>query len=224
DTVFIGGFPRHIVGYLQDFLFSPAQIMAPVRSLSGGEHNRLMLAKLFSIPSNVLVLDEPTNDLDTETLELLEDRLMEYNGTILLCSHDREFLNNVVTSVIAFERDGKLQEYVGGYDDWIVKRTVPTEPEKAKIKNETQKKGIEKLPSQKRKLSFKEMRELEELPQKIENMEEEKQRLNSLLSSPEFYACRDVADIKTSNDRLACLDVQLDYAYQRWEELEQILK
>ena len=122
DTIIVGGASRHVVGYLQDFLFSPEQIMAPVRSLSGGERNRLLLAKLFIIPSNVLVLDEPTNDLDAETLELLEDRLLEYSGTILMVSHDREFLNNVVTSTIVFEGEGRLQEYVGGYDDWLRQR------------------------------------------------------------------------------------------------------
>ncbi len=222
DTVFIGGYPRHIVGYLQDFLFSPAQIMAPVKSLSGGEHNRLMLAKLFSVPSNVLVLDEPTNDLDTETLELLEERLMEYNGTILLCSHDREFLNNVVTSTIVFEGDGHLQEYVGGYDDWILQRKAPIEQEKPKQKKQKEEKG--KPSSQKRKLSYKEMRELEELPQKIEEMEEEKQQLNTILSSPDFYANKGIEEIKMANDRLACLDSELDRAYQRWNELEDILK
>lgn len=218
DTVFIGGSPRHIVGYLQDFLFSPAQIMAPVKSLSGGEHNRLMLAKLFSIPSNVLVLDEPTNDLDAETLELLEERLMEYKGTILLCSHDRSFLNNVVTSTIVFEGEGQLQEYVGGYDDWIAQCKVQKEPAKAKLKDEKPKK--EKPPSPKRKLSYKEMRELQELPQKIEILEEEKQQLTTTLSSPAFYASKDAAKIKTATDRLACLDEELDCAYQRWNELE----
>ena len=122
DTVFVDGAPRHVIGYLQDFLFPPEQILAPVRSLSGGERNRLLLAKLFSVPSNVLVLDEPTNDLDTETLELLEERLLDYGGTILLVSHDRAFLNNVVTSTIVFKDAGRLEEYVGGYDDWLKQR------------------------------------------------------------------------------------------------------
>ncbi|MEI7673874.1 MAG: ATP-binding cassette domain-containing protein, partial [Deltaproteobacteria bacterium] len=128
DMVVVGGVSRHIVGYLQDFLFSPEQIPAPVRSLSGGERNRLLLAKLFILPSNVLVLDEPTNDLDAETLELLEDRLLEYSGTILLVSHDRAFLNNVATSTIVFEGEGRLHEYVGGYDDWLRQRTAPVGP------------------------------------------------------------------------------------------------
>ena len=221
DTVFIDGFPRHIVGYLQDFLFPPAQIMAKVKSLSGGERNRLLLAKLFSIPSNVLVLDEPTNDLDAETLELLEDRLLEYNGTILLVSHDREFLNNVVTSTIVSEGEGQLQEYVGGYDDWLRQRIVRTEPESTMLKEEKTKK--EKLPPEKRKLSFKETRELQDLPQKIEALEEEKQQLTATLNSPEFYSKNnDVVKIRTASDRLACLDTELDVAYRRWNELEDL--
>ena len=127
DMVIVGGVSRHVAGYLQDFLFPPDQILSPVSSLSGGERNRLLLAKLFIVPSNVLVLDEPTNDLDTETLELLEDRLLEYSGTILMVSHDRAFLNNVVSSTIVFEGKGRLQEYVGGYDDWLRQRTVQDE-------------------------------------------------------------------------------------------------
>ena len=127
DMVIVGGVSRHVAGYLQDFLFPPDQILSPVSSLSGGERNRLLLAKLFIVPSNVLVLDEPTNDLDTETLELLEDRLLEYSGTILMVSHDRAFLNNVVSSTIVFEGKGLLQEYVGGYDDWLRQRTVQDE-------------------------------------------------------------------------------------------------
>ena len=220
DTVFINGSPRHIVGYLQDFLFPPAQIMAPVNSLSGGERNRLMLAKLFALPSNVLVLDEPTNDLDAETLELLEDRLMEYNGTILLVSHDREFLNNVVTSTIAFEGGGRLEEYVGGYDDWLAQRTVQTEPARLKVREEKPKK--EKPPPEKRRLSYKERLELQELPPKIEALEKEKHDLTAMLSSPSFYADKDAAKIRTAGDRLACLDAELDIAYNRWDELENL--
>ena len=156
--------------------------MSPVRSLSGGERNRLLLAKLFIIPSNVLVLDEPTNDLDAETLDLLEDRLLEYNGTILMVSHDREFLNNVVTSTVVFEGEGRLQEYVGGYDDWLMQRNTSTEPPKSMASKE-QKQKTERPPRQKQKLSYKETRELEALPQTIEALEEEKQRLTA---DPEF--------------------------------------
>jgi len=141
DMIVVGGALRHVMGYLQDFLFPPDRILSQVSSLSGGERNRLLLAKLFILPSNVLVLDEPTNDLDTETLELLEDRLLEYNGTILMVSHDRAFLNNVVTSTIVFEGRGRLQEYVGGYDDWLQQRAAQDEPLKTAPGEQKQKKG-----------------------------------------------------------------------------------
>ena len=219
DTVTVAGGSRHVMGYLQDFLFSPGQIMAPVSSLSGGERNRLLLAKLFALPSNVLVLDEPTNDLDAETLELLEDRLLEYNGTILMVSHDREFLNNVVTSTIVFEGKGCLQEYVGGYDDWLRQRKEPAAPSKsATPKEQGQKKA--KLPKEKQKLSFKETRELGALPQIIEALEEEKQRLMATLNSPEFYASHDLAKIHGANNRRVALEKELDDAYHRWDQLE----
>jgi len=219
DTVIIGGFPRHVVGYLQDFLFSPDRIMSPVSSLSGGERNRLLLAKLFVIPSNVLVLDEPTNDLDTETLELLEDRLINYNGTIMLVSHDRELLNNVVTSTIVFEGDGRLEEYVGGYDDWLRQRKTTTEHVKSTAPKE-QKQKREKAPKKKGKLSFKETRELESLPPIIEALEEEKKRLTEILNSSEFYANRDLGKINAANDRLGAVEKELDEAYHRWDALE----
>jgi ATP-binding cassette subfamily F protein uup len=220
DMVVVGGVSRHIVGYLQDFLFPPEQIQAPVCSLSGGERNRLLLAKLFILPSNVLVLDEPTNDLDAETLELLEDRLMEYSGTILLVSHDRTFLNNVATSTIVFEGGGRLQEYVGGYDDWLRQRTAPDGPPPAAPKEPKPRK--DKPLKEKQKLSFKETRELEALPQKLEALEEEKQRLMTTLNSPAFYERRDAVEIKKASDRLEALEKELDEAYRRWDELEQL--
>jgi len=219
DTVVIGGFPRHVVGYLQDFLFSPERIMSPVSSLSGGERNRLLLAKLFVISSNVLVLDEPTNDLDAETLELLEDRLINYQGTIMLVSHDRELLNNVVTSTIVFEGDGRLKEYVGGYDDWLRQRKTTTEHVKSTAHKE-QKQKREKAPKEKTKLSFKETRELETLPLIIEALEKEKKRLTEILNSSEFYASRDLGKIHAANDRLGAVEKELDEAYLRWHELE----
>ena len=219
ERVDIGGVSRHVVGYLQDFLFSPGQIMAPVSTLSGGERNRLLLAKLFAVPSNVLVLDEPTNDLDTETLEMLEDRLLEYNGTILMVSHDRRFLNNVVTSTIVFEGEGNLQEYVGGYDDWLRQRQLPVGPPKTDIQRE-EKQRKERPPKEKRKLSFNEVRELDALPKRIETLEEEKERLVATLNSPEFYASRDMEKINSANERLATLEKELDVAYHRWDELE----
>src|SRR3990172_6398275 len=181
DQVIIDGRPRHVIGYLQDFLFSPDRARTPVKALSGGERNRLLLAKLFAKPSNVLVMDEPTNDLDVETLDLLEELLMDYSGTVLLVSHDRAFLNNVVTSTIVFEKDG-LNEYVGGYDDWLSQR-----PKEAEAK-------AEKAPKQERtkkeraaKLGFKEERELKELPERIEALEAEQQTLYSQMSEPDFY-------------------------------------
>ena len=221
DMVIVGGISRHIVGYLQDFLFPPEQIPAPVRSLSGGERNRLLLAKLFILPSNVLVLDEPTNDLDAETLELLEDRLLEYSGTILLVSHDRAFLNNVATSTIVFEGGGRLQEYVGGYDDWLRLRTAPDGPLPTVPKEPKPKK--DKPPQEKQKLSFKETRELEALPQKLEALEEEKQRLMTTLNSPAFYERRDAVEINKASDRLEAVEKELDEAYRRWDELEKLI-
>ncbi len=221
ENIFVNGAPRHVIGYLQDFLFPPEQILSPVRSLSGGERNRLLLAKLFSVPSNVLVLDEPTNDLDTETLEMLEQRLLEYGGTILLVSHDRAFLNNVVTSTIVFEGDGRLEEYVGGYDDWLSQRREPTTPKAPKAAKE-EKPGRRKAPQEKRKLSFKESRELEALPQAIEALEKEKAEIIAALSSPEFYARSGLDQVSAANARLEELEEELDLSYRRWEELEEL--
>jgi ABC transport system ATP-binding/permease protein len=217
DMITIGNGSRHVVGYLQDFLFPPERTMSPVRSLSGGERNRLLLAKLFIVPSNVLVLDEPTNDLDTETLELLEERLLEYNGTILMVSHDREFLNNVVTSTIAFGDNGLLEEYVGGYDDWLRQSAAPAP---AAPVDRAQKK--EKRPQEKKKLSFKEAKELESLPSLIEALEEEKRQLTQTLNSPDLYAGRDLSVIQAANERWRAVENELDAAYRRWDELEQL--
>ena len=217
DMLITGNKSRHVVGYLQDFLFLPERTMSPVRSLSGGERNRLLLAKLFILPSNVLVLDEPTNDLDAETLELLEEKLLEYNGTILMVSHDREFLNNVVTSTIVFEESGLLEEYVGGYDDWLRQKaaSMPAAPaERAQKK--------EKRPQEKRKLSFKEAKELESLPSMIEALEEEKRQLMQTLNSPDLYASRDLSVIQSTNERWKTIEHELDALYQRWDELEQL--
>jgi ATP-binding cassette subfamily F protein uup len=220
DMIVVGGVSRHVMGYLQDFLFPPDRILSPVSSLSGGERNRLLLAKLFILPSNVLVLDEPTNDLDAETLELLEDRLLEYSGTILMVSHDRTFLNNVVTSTIVFEGKGRLQEYVGGYDDWLRQRAAQDEPLKTASREQKQKK--EKPPREKQKLSYKETRELQELPLIIEALEQEKERLLETLNSPAFYVSRDADEINRASNRLKALEEELDGAYGRWDELESL--
>ena len=221
--IVMGDGSRHVVGYLQDFLFAPERTMSPVRTLSGGERNRLLLAKLFVTSSNVLVLDEPTNDLDAETLELLEDRLLQYQGTILLVSHDREFLNNVVTSTIVFEGEGRIQEYVGGYDDWLRQARPFIEPPHAVASRERNSQKREQSPKEKQKLSYKESRELEALPQTIEALEEEKRRLTATLNSPEFYASYDAAKLRAVNDRLEALEKGLDEAYRRWDELETLV-
>jgi ABC transport system ATP-binding/permease protein len=216
DRIVFGDRTQHVIGYLQDFLFSPDRIMSPVKTLSGGERNRLLLAKLFATPSNVLVLDEPTNDLDSETLDLLEDRLLEYKGTILVVSHDRDFLNNVVTSTIVFEGDGNLQEYVGGYDDWLSQKPQ----DEAKEKTTVEKPKFQKPRKEKTKLSYKEARELDALPQMIEALEKEKDELGRALNSPELYASRDLDKLYALNNRLKEVETELDRAYHRWDELE----
>ena len=220
DQIFVGGVPRHIVGYLQDFLFSPVQIMSQVRTLSGGERNRLLLARLFSAPANVLVLDEPTNDLDAETLEMLEDRLVDFRGTVLMVSHDRAFLNNVVTSTIVFEGAGHLQEYVGGYDDWLMQRPMKANPPIIVLTDEKQKK--ERPLKEKKKLSYKESRELEGLPARIEGLEEEKDLLIATLNDPAFQVGSDARTIHATNDKLEALEKELEEAYLRWDELEEL--
>jgi ATP-binding cassette subfamily F protein uup len=208
------------VGYLLNFLFTKDQIVSPAKKLSGGERNRLLLAKLFSTPSNVLVMDEPTNDLDAETLEMLEDRLVEYSGTVLLVSHDRAFLNNVVTSTIAFEGQGDLQEYVGGYDDYIRQRPVILPDAIQLQKNEAVKKEIR--PREKTKLSFKETRELTELPQKIESLEEEKRKLTDKLNDAAFQMKNNAKTINDAISRLDAVENELEAAYLRWEGLEDL--
>ena len=219
DLIDINGSPRHVLGYLKEFLFSPDRARSPVRILSGGERNRLLLARLFARPCNVLVLDEPTNDLDIETLELLEERLLEYSGTILLVSHDREFLNNVVTGTLVFEPDGAIREYAGGYDDWLRQRVQPIERKKALNERPAEKVRIKK--KQPRKLTFKEGKELEVLPGRIELLEQEQKELYKQLADPELY--RGSSDwIAPARIRLDTLQQELDDAYSRWEELESV--
>lgn len=216
ETIIINGKPKHILGYLQDFLFAPGRSRTKVKVLSGGERNRLFLARLFSKPSNMLVMDEPTNDLDIETLELLEELLLEYAGTLLLVSHDRAFLNNVVTSTIALEGNGVVNEYPGGYDDWLSQR----HPETPNIK-------IKKAPIKKekpivlRKLTFNEQKELDTLPLKIEKLEEEQKALYVLFADPNFYqrSPEEIAQTKARSEELSC---ELDKANQRWEYLENL--
>jgi ATP-binding cassette subfamily F protein uup len=219
DFVEINGRRRHIIGYLRDFLFGPDRARSPVSILSGGERNRLLLAKLFARPSNVMVLDEPTNDLDIETLELLEELLMEYRGTVLLVSHDRAFLNNVVTSTLVFEGEGRVQEYAGGYDDWLRQRPVPGE--KADPLREERKERVKARPAGPRKLSFRETRELEELPARIEALEQEQKNLYTSMADASLY--RDAGNaLASTTARLGELELMLAEAYSRWEELETV--
>ncbi|MEM5789083.1 MAG: ATP-binding cassette domain-containing protein, partial [Syntrophobacteraceae bacterium] len=217
DTIFFNGQPRHIMSYLQDFLFSPERARSPVRVLSGGERNRLLLARLFAKPSNLLVLDEPTNDLDMETLELLEELLVEYRGTMLLVTHDRMCLNNVVTSTLGLEGQGRVGEYVGGYDDWLRQSQPPAVPvaEKSVVPGERQRPRREPKPT----MSFNERRELEEMPGIIEVLEAEQAELYRSLSDPSFYreSAEEVAGAKA---RLKELELELEEAYGRWEALE----
>lgn len=217
DTLVIAGRSRHIIGYLQDFLFSPERARSPVSILSGGERNRLLLAKLFTRPANLLVLDEPTNDLDAETLELLEDLLVDYTGTLLLVSHDREFLNNVVGSTLAINPDGSVTETVGGYDDWLREQQTTASAASSATKPTAEKAKPQK--ERARKLSFKEERELEALPDRIAALEQEQQSIHTTLADPEFYKTAG-PEVATLNARLEALDAELLAAYERWEQLE----
>ena len=224
DRVTVNGRNTHVIGYLQDFLFTPDRARQPVRSLSGGERNRLLLARLFTQPANLLVLDEPTNDLDADTLDLLEELLIDYSGTVLVVSHDRAFLNNLVTSVLAFEGNGTVNEYVGGYDDWVRQRPQP--PAVSSLTKLGEGKVLEAPPSAKptnavkgRKMSFKEQKELENLPQTIEQLETELSDLNEAMAQPGFYQqSRD--DISRCESELADKQLKLESAYLRWEVLE----
>ncbi len=220
ETITINGRPRHIVGYLRDFLFTPKQSRNSVADLSGGERNRLLLARLFARPSNVLVLDEPTNDLDIETLDLLEEFLLNYPGTVLLVSHDREFLNNVVASTFVLQGNGIAKEYVGGYDDWLrqSKKTLQLQqpPEDATAK----KTGTKQISQRPRKLSFKEKKELEAIPKLIETLEAEQQQLHDAMANPDFY--KKGPEIAAVAARLEELRKQLKNAYARWQTLEEL--
>jgi len=221
DILMINGTKRHVISYLKDFLFSPERSRTPVHILSGGEKNRLLLARLFLRPSNVLVLDEPTNDLDAETLEILEELLLEYKGTVLLVSHDRMFLNNVVTSTLVFEGDGRINEYVGGYDDWLSQRSRDADPE-IKIKKERPRKnGKSSGLKQPKKLGYMEKRELEALPRRIEELESEQKDLYEKMADPEFYKQKGAGVIQI-REKASQLEKELESAYERWETLEAI--
>ena len=219
DVVTINGKSRQVISYLQDFLFFPNRVRIPVNALSGGERNRLLLARLFTRPSNVLVMDEPTNDLDIETLELLEELLLDYKGTLLLVSHDRTFLNNVVTSTFVFEGEGKVNEYIGGYDDWQRQSEVKRKEVAEKISAKTE--SVRKQCERPRKLTFKEQRELEALPQRIEALETEQHQLYQAMGDPMFFqkGKEEIANVKA---RVSSLERELAKAYQRWETLESL--
>jgi ATP-binding cassette subfamily F protein uup len=240
EYIELNGQRKHIVGYLQDFLFSPERSRAPITRLSGGERNRLLLAKLFAQPSNLLVMDEPTNDLDVETLELLEELLNEYTGTLLLVSHDRDFIDNVVTSTLVLEGDGVVGEYIGGYSDWLRQRpAVASKPagskgawssstSEASGPGATQAATSASAPTAvaapvaatpKKKLSFKEQRELELLPAKLEELESEIACRTAAMNDPKYFQ-QDAATITRGNEELARLQTELDVAFARWEELE----
>jgi ATP-binding cassette subfamily F protein uup len=222
DFIIFNNRKRHVISYLQDFLFTPDRCRTPVHILSGGEKNRLLLAKLFAKPANVLVLDEPTNDLDVETLELLEELLLEYSGTLLLVSHDRAFLNNVATGTLAFEGNGLIRTYPGGYDDWLEQRSS-AKPSR-KNENQTKPKPKTKLaPKKPHKLGYKEQRELEALPQRIETLEAEQRMLYETVSDPDFYK-NEKAKITAIRTRLETVETEIALAYDRWESLEQYNK
>lgn len=218
DTIVFNGRPRHIIGYLQDFLFSPERARSPVSTLSGGERNRLLLARLFVKPSNLLIMDEPTNDLDTDTLEMLEYLLLDYSGTLLLVSHDRTFLNNVVTSTLVLEGNGRVGEYVGGYDDWLSQRKmVTTIIRQEKPPGRSGQGRPRREPRQ--TLTYKEQRELESLPEAIEILEAEQSKLYQAMSDPSFYQLTG-PEIAGAGARLKAIEGELEGAYQRWELLD----
>ncbi|HTI52042.1 MAG TPA: ATP-binding cassette domain-containing protein, partial [Planctomycetaceae bacterium] len=217
DMVQINGKSRHMMGYLQDFLFSGERARSLVQFLSGGERNRLLLARIFTRPSNLLILDEPTNDLDAETLELLEELLADYPGTLLLVSHDRAFLNNVVTSTLVFEGEGQIKEYAGGYDDWVRQKPADRTPDPAAAKPPATRAPRERT----KKLSYKEQRELESLPALIETLETEQTQLQQKFAEPGFYQQPGLEIAKVTN-RLEALQQELQSAYSRWESLEAV--
>ena len=234
DEVEVDGRSRHILGYLQDFLFEPARARTPVKSLSGGERNRVLLAKLFLKPCNLLIMDEPTNDLDVETLELLEEKLVEYDATLLLVSHDRAFLDNVVTQLWVFDGQGNIDEQVGGYSEWEARdketkakfdATVKSGAKKAKApsqsKSEKAKPAVAEVKAPAKKLSYKLQRELDELPKQIEALESKQAALGEETGGADFYQ-QDNDHVTAKLDELQSIEQQLEALEERWLELEEM--
>jgi ATP-binding cassette subfamily F protein uup len=220
DTVTIDGQPRHVSGYLRDFLFPPERLHAPVSMLSGGERNRLLLARLFARPSNLLVMDEPTNDLDADTLELLEEMVADYAGTLLLVSHDRAFLDNVVTSTLVFEGSAKVNEYVGGYSDWLHQRKVGGAGQtRARAPAQAMAATAERAVPKARRLSYKDQRELEGMPEKIQRLEAEQSQLQTAIADPTLFQGNSARGTDALQ-RLQALATELENAYSRWDALE----
>jgi len=221
-SVTINGRSKHVAGYLQDFLFPPERLQSPVSTLSGGERNRLLLARLFTRPANLLVMDEPTNDLDVETLELLEELLLDFQGTLLLVSHDRAFLDNVVTSTLVFEGDGRIGEYVGGYSDWLRQRQAAArESKRAATEGIAKPSPPQAKPAGKpKKLSYMDQRELDALPARIEALETEQAQLHETVNDSGFYQ-RSPDDINTALERLETIGCELETCYERWGILEE---
>jgi len=219
DTVTVNGRSRHVNAYLRDFLFPPERALSPVRALSGGERNRLLLARLFTRPANLLVLDEPTNDLDLETLELLEAQLVEWPGTLLLVSHDRAFLDNVVTSTFVFEGDGRVEEYVGGYADWLRQRRPLAAAPQALSTGRSERRPA--VATQPKKLSYRERRELDDLPARIEALEAEQRALGGTIADPAFYR-QAAAAIAAALERAKEIEHELGNLYARWDALDSL--
>jgi ATP-binding cassette subfamily F protein uup len=224
DFVMINGENRHVSGYLQDFLFRPEQLLTPARALSGGERNRLLLARLFAQPANLLVMDEPTNDLDIDTLELLQEMVADFSGTLLLVSHDRAFIDRVVTSLLVLEGDGRVQDFVGGYSDWArwrdardgkrvsgraasASRSAPAAP------------ALVAPATPKRRLSYKDQRELDTLPALLETLEKDRTALQTEIGGPDFYS-REHTEVAARLKALSDLDARIEVAFARWSELE----
>ncbi|MGH6622577.1 MAG: ATP-binding cassette domain-containing protein, partial [Burkholderiaceae bacterium] len=216
DWIEVGGIRKHLMTYLGEFLFPPERAQAPIKTLSGGERNRLLLARLFARPANVLVLDEPTNDLDIESLELLESTLQEYPGTLLVVSHDRAFLDNVVTQTWVAEGDGRWTEYAGGYSDWVALRPRATENAAPRVAD----KPVSRERAPKVRLSFKEQRELDGLPARIEILEREQHELTARMGAPEYHREGGEA-IKADRLRVTALEHELAASFERWAALEE---